>query len=194
MFHVVTKLPFTAGDPLQLQRKRHIGNDIVALIFQEEGAVFCPDMITSNFLHVYIVVRAERVDTRERVYRVSVTARDGVPWFGPAVPNPAIFPEGPEFREFLLTKLINAEYSSYRSERFSVLEERTRNTILSNLCQELHERTRAMLGSELEEKGDGAERGFLENFKRAIRGRSHSFETAGVQSRRSAGTESSLGQ
>lgn len=34
MFHVSNLLPFTVGDTQQLQRKRHIGNDIVALIFQ----------------------------------------------------------------------------------------------------------------------------------------------------------------
>ena len=34
MFHVSTLLPFTLGDAQQLQRKRHIGNDIVAIVFQ----------------------------------------------------------------------------------------------------------------------------------------------------------------
>ena len=41
----------------QLQRKRHIGNDIVAIIFQEENTPFTPDMIASHFLHSYIVVQ-----------------------------------------------------------------------------------------------------------------------------------------
>ena len=34
MFHVSTLLPFTENDSQQLQRKRHIGNDIVAIVFQ----------------------------------------------------------------------------------------------------------------------------------------------------------------
>lgn len=34
MFHVSTLLPFTVGDPQQLQRKRFVGNDIVSIIFQ----------------------------------------------------------------------------------------------------------------------------------------------------------------
>ena len=34
MFHVSTLLPYTGNEPQQLQRKRHIGNDIVAIIFQ----------------------------------------------------------------------------------------------------------------------------------------------------------------
>ena len=34
MFHVSTLLPFTDTDRQQLQRKRHVGNDIVAVVFQ----------------------------------------------------------------------------------------------------------------------------------------------------------------
>lgn len=34
MFHVSTLLPYSESDRQQLQRKRHIGNDIVAVVFQ----------------------------------------------------------------------------------------------------------------------------------------------------------------
>jgi len=34
MFHVSTLLPYSSGDNQQVQRKRHIGNDIVAIVFQ----------------------------------------------------------------------------------------------------------------------------------------------------------------
>ncbi|CAG11829.1 unnamed protein product, partial [Tetraodon nigroviridis] len=91
MFHVSTKLPYTEGDSQQLQRKRHIGNDIVAIVFQEENTPFVPDMIQSNFLHAYVVVQVENACTDNVLYKVSVTARDDVPFFGPALPNPAIF-------------------------------------------------------------------------------------------------------
>lgn len=57
MFHVSTLLPYTENDPQQLQRKRHIGNDIVAIVFQEGNTPFAPDMIASHFLHAYIVVQ-----------------------------------------------------------------------------------------------------------------------------------------
>jgi RAP1 GTPase activating protein 1 len=33
------------------------GNDIVALVFQEENTPFAPDMIASHFLHVFLVVQ-----------------------------------------------------------------------------------------------------------------------------------------
>lgn len=35
MFHVSTMLPYTDGDSQQLARKRHLGNDIVVILFQE---------------------------------------------------------------------------------------------------------------------------------------------------------------
>lgn len=54
----------------QLQRKRHIGNDIVALVFQEEATPFVPDMIASNFLHAFIVVQVEEPCSDNTVYKV----------------------------------------------------------------------------------------------------------------------------
>uniref|UniRef100_A0A8C9NGA3 RAP1 GTPase activating protein 2 n=1 Tax=Serinus canaria TaxID=9135 RepID=A0A8C9NGA3_SERCA len=168
MFHVSTKLPFTEGDTQQLQRKRHIGNDIVAIIFQEENTPFVPDMIASNFLHAYIVVQVENPEADNTAYKVSVTAREDVPSFGPPLPSPPVFQKSPEFREFLLTKLINAENACCKSDKFAKLE-----------VMLLHGHTQTMLGLGPEEDKleNGGHGGFLESFKRAIRVRSHSMET-----------------
>uniref|UniRef100_A0A8C8RX86 Rap-GAP domain-containing protein n=1 Tax=Pelusios castaneus TaxID=367368 RepID=A0A8C8RX86_9SAUR len=186
MFHVSTKLPFTEGDAQQLQRKRHIGNDIVAIVFQDENTPFVPDMIASNFLHAYVVVQLTRGAIGETLYKVSVTARDDVPFFGPPLPNPAIFKKGSEFREFLLAKLINAEYSCYRAEKFAKLEERTRSALLESLFEELQLRSRSMMGlaSGDDDKMENGGGGFFENFKRVIRGRSQSLDTMGIAMRK----------
>ncbi|XP_057702153.1 rap1 GTPase-activating protein 1 isoform X11 [Corythoichthys intestinalis] len=173
MFHVSTKLPYTEGDSQQLQRKRHIGNDIVAIVFQEENTPFVPDMIQSNFLHAYAVVQVEDACTDNVTYKVSVTARDDVPFFGPALPDPAIFKKGPELREFLFTKLINAEYACYKAEKFAKLEERTRSALLETLYEELHINSQAMMGlggdeDKLENGGGGGGGGFFESFKSLI--------------------------
>lgn len=53
---------------------------------------------------------------------MSVTARDDVPFFGPTLPNPAVFRHGPEFKQFLLTKLVNAENACYKAHKFAKLE------------------------------------------------------------------------
>uniref|UniRef100_A0A1A8C189 RAP1 GTPase activating protein n=1 Tax=Nothobranchius kadleci TaxID=1051664 RepID=A0A1A8C189_NOTKA len=173
MLHVSTKLPYTEGDSQQLQRKRHIGNDIVAIVFQEENTPFVPDMIQSNFLHAYVVVQVENACTDNVTYKVSVTARDDVPFFGPTLPDPAIFKKGPDFHEFLFTKLINAEYACYKAEKFAKLEERTRSALLETLYEELHINSQSMMGlggdeDKLENGGGGGGGGFFESFKSLI--------------------------
>ncbi|XP_042199543.1 rap1 GTPase-activating protein 1 isoform X7 [Callorhinchus milii] len=172
MFHVTTKLPYTEGDTQQLQRKRHVGNDIVAIVFQDHNTPFVPDMIASNFLHAYMVVQVENSCSDNTLYKVSVTARDDVPFFGPPLPDPAIFQKGPEFQEFLLTKLINAEYACYKAEKFAKLEERTRSALLETLYEELHANSQAMMGvgteDEKMENGGSGGGGFFESFKSLI--------------------------
>ena len=54
-----------------------------------------------------------------------MAARNDVPFFGPTLPSPAVFKKGPELREFLLTKLINAENACYKAEKFAKLEVRS---------------------------------------------------------------------
>ncbi|CAL1610934.1 unnamed protein product [Knipowitschia caucasica] len=190
MFHVATKLPFTDCDPQQLQRKRHIGNDIVALVYQEGHTPFIPDVIKSHFLHCFVVIRriASSDEGSGFAYQISVTARDDVPNFGPVLPDPPLFTDHSHLREFLLTKLINAEISCYKAEQFHRLELRTRTSLLQTLRTELYTRSQCMMGDPLSTQLPPAEGvrtsegtgGFIENFKRAIRVRSHSFETLGV--------------
>uniref|UniRef100_H3B7J4 RAP1 GTPase activating protein n=1 Tax=Latimeria chalumnae TaxID=7897 RepID=H3B7J4_LATCH len=188
MFHVSTKLPYTEGDAQQLQRKRHIGNDIVAIVFQDENTPFVPDMIASNFLHAYIAVQVDNPCSDNTMYKVSVTARDDVPFFGPNLPNPAIFKKGPEFHEFLLTKLINAEYACYKAEKFAKLEERTRTALLETLYEELHVNSQSMMGlgndEDKLENGAGGGGGFFESFKRVIRNRSQSMDAMGLSNKK----------
>lgn len=58
MFHVSTQLPYERHDPQKLQRKRHIGNDIVCVVFLEaDNTAFSPACIKSHFLHTFILVR-----------------------------------------------------------------------------------------------------------------------------------------
>ena len=49
MFHVSTLLPFHASDEQKIERKRHIGNDIVVIIYAEGDFVFTPQICKSVF-------------------------------------------------------------------------------------------------------------------------------------------------
>ena len=174
MYHVATLLPFSETDSQQLQRKRHIGNDIVSVVFQEGNTPFSPDMVTSHFLHAYIVVQPEPEEGPD-VYRVSVTARSDVPYFGPSLPSPPLFRRGPQFREWLLNKLINAETACYKAEKFSKLEQRTRVTLLNNLVAELTSKTHDFLGQQQAEVPPSKESGgIFKNVKKALASRTKS--------------------
>ncbi|XP_018327356.1 signal-induced proliferation-associated 1-like protein 1 isoform X2 [Agrilus planipennis] len=134
MFHVSTMLPFTPNNRQQLLRKRHIGNDIVTIVFQEPGALpFTPKNIRSQFQHVFIVVRAINPCTENTHYSVAVSRSKDVQVFGPPIKDGAIFPKGKAFAEFLLAKVVNAENAAHMSEKFVTMATRTRQEYLKDL-------------------------------------------------------------
>ncbi|KAM3865353.1 signal-induced proliferation-associated 1-like protein 2 [Diretmus argenteus] len=136
MFHVSTLLPHTPNNRQQLLRKRHIGNDIVTVIFQEPGALpFTPKNIRSHFQHVFIIVRVHSPCTDNVCYSVSVTRSKDVPSFGPPIPPGLMFPNSPAFRDFLLAKMINAEHAAHKSDKFRAMAMRTRQEYLKDLAE-----------------------------------------------------------
>ncbi|KOC68991.1 Signal-induced proliferation-associated 1-like protein 2 [Habropoda laboriosa] len=133
-FHVSTMLPFTPNNRQQLLRKRHIGNDIVTIVFQEPGALpFSPRRIRSQFQHVFIVVRTIDPCSDNTQYSVAVSRSKEVPIFGPPVPPGATFARGKAFADFILAKVINAENAAHRSEKFATMATRTRQEYLKDL-------------------------------------------------------------
>lgn len=49
MFHVSTLLPFMPADEQKIERKRHLGNDIVVIVFKEGNTPFLPAICKSVF-------------------------------------------------------------------------------------------------------------------------------------------------
>lgn len=174
MFHTSTELPFSSVNPQQVERKRHIGNDVVVIIYQDGPSPkpFKATGIASKFNHVYIVVqaiedrgdapptsaRARRVAARKSKraveveteaiapssprsrgsgkmqYRVAVVSKHGVKMHGPVLPDPEhIFSLDDNFRQFLLTKIINAERAAYYAPGFA--QTRTRRLWLKSLLE-----------------------------------------------------------
>lgn len=134
MFHVSTMLPFTPNNRQQLLRKRHIGNDIVTIVFQEPGAhKFTPKGIRSQFQHVFIIVRAINPCTENTHYKIAVSRSKDVQIFGPPIKKGGIYPKGKTFTDFLLAKIVNAENAAHRSEKFVTMATRTRQEYLKDL-------------------------------------------------------------
>jgi len=135
MFHVSTMLPFSPEDSQQVERKRHIGNDIVVIIFQEGTTPFYPGCIRSYFNHVFFVVRKEVSESGKTMYRLATTSKTGVSVHKPPLPEPPVFEKGPFFRDFFFTKLINAERACYSAPGFSSAIERTRADLMETIVE-----------------------------------------------------------
>ncbi|TRY82087.1 hypothetical protein DNTS_024092 [Danionella cerebrum] len=136
MFHVSTMLPHTPNNRQQLLRKRHIGNDIVTIIFQEPGSLpFTPQNIRSHFQHIFIIVKVHNPCTEHVCYSVAVARSRDVPAFGPLIPKGVMFPKSAVFRDFLLAKVINGENAAHKSEKFRAMATRTRQEYLKDLVE-----------------------------------------------------------
>ncbi|XP_037298092.1 signal-induced proliferation-associated 1-like protein 2 isoform X2 [Manduca sexta] len=136
MFHVSTMLPYTPNNRQQLLRKRHIGNDIVTIVFQEPGAApFTPRNIRSQFQHVFIIVRAIDPCTDNTHYSIAVSRAKEVPLFGPPIKEGAVYPKGETFTDLLLSKVINGENAAIQSPKFSTMATRTRQEYLKDLAK-----------------------------------------------------------
>ncbi|PAV79175.1 hypothetical protein WR25_24180 [Diploscapter pachys] len=136
MFHVSTLLPFTPSNRQQLSRKRHIGNDMVTIVFQEPGALpFSPITVRSHFQHVFIIIRVHNACTENVSYSVAVSRSKDVPSFGPPIPKGACFSKCTEMHDWLLTKIINAENAVHRSKKFATMAARTRREALKDLVE-----------------------------------------------------------
>jgi len=166
IFHVSTLLPYDPDDPQQLQRKRHIGNDVVVIIFQDEDAdKFSPEQWASSYNHVFVVIQAveSSVLPTPRIrdmkyddqiichpeemlvsdpelsyaskYQIGVTCKDVVSMHSrPFLQHPCVHERNEEFREFLLTKLINCERMAMQSANFEKRFLNMRKQLLLPLC------------------------------------------------------------
>jgi hypothetical protein len=131
MFHVSTLLPFSHDNVQQLERKRHLGNDICNVIYQEDsGTSFNPDSIRSQFNHIHVVV-----SPIAEGYTVKVYSKNTVPEYGPPLPNPCIFPTLAELRHFLVVKLLNGEKAALGSptSSFASKKERTLEMLIASM-------------------------------------------------------------
>ncbi|XP_055959069.1 GTPase-activating Rap/Ran-GAP domain-like protein 3 [Patella vulgata] len=137
LFHVSTMLPYTPNNKQQVERKRHIGNDIVNIVFvdcdSDKMPTFKPAMMKTRFTHIFAVVTYHRHNDSYRFY---VFSEESTPLFGPPLPSPAVFTDHQEFRDFLLVKLINGEKAVVNNPLFAQKRERTLEMLIRSLYQE----------------------------------------------------------
>jgi len=139
MYHVATLLPNQPADEQKVERKRHIGNDVVTIVFKEQASKedrFDPSILTSHFIHCIFVISPILDDDGNTVqYRLTVANKSGVAPYTPFIPESgATFPVCDAFREFLVVKMLNAERTAMASPEFQSLQT-ARKLFLQNLCK-----------------------------------------------------------
>jgi hypothetical protein len=78
---------------------------------------------------------------------VSVTARKDVPNFAPPITAEGVYEHDDTFREWLMSKLLNAEAACYKADKFKKLNERTRAALFGALYTDLHDRNMRVMQS-----------------------------------------------
>ena len=97
VFHVTTQMPTNLEqDPRCINKKRHIGNDFVNIIFNNSGVPFRFDTFPSDFNYVNIVITPEsresfvasrfrtKSHSKNAFYKVQVMSKPGFPEISPA--------------------------------------------------------------------------------------------------------------
>jgi len=78
-FHDVICMPTVPEDPQQLHKKRHVGNDMIHIIWSEHGRDYSPNTITSQFNDAHIIV----YPLPNGLFRIQVAKKEKLTLFGP---------------------------------------------------------------------------------------------------------------
>jgi len=138
IFHVSTLLPYHHDDTQRLERKRHLGNDILLIVFLEDmDSSFDPTLMRTQFNNVYGVIA---VDNSSRV-RLEFATKEGTLPYGPRIPpansNGTNFELNEQFRDFLLTKLLNGERASLQAPVFANRTEKVHIHLVRQLLEKI---------------------------------------------------------
>jgi len=134
MFHVSTLLPYYEKDTQQLERKRHLGNDVCVIVYKDADEPFAPDTIKSEFNHVFAVISKVNAPSNSPTkYKLSFAYKGGVGIAQPLLPSPSIFEKSDIFRDFLLTKVINSERCAMYAPSFITKISKTKELQMQSL-------------------------------------------------------------
>jgi len=135
MFHVSTLLPFYEDDTQHVERKRHLGNDVVNIVFNDSGVPFDPASVVTNFIHSYIVVSVDAGETKKRgetAYRVEIVSQTQVPPFNPPLRHPPVYTKS-DLQMWMPPKLINAERAAFLAPAIRYKLTGTRKQLLDDI-------------------------------------------------------------
>jgi len=86
VIHEVTRMPTIHKDPQQILKKRHVGNDIIHVIWSEHSRDYKPQTIVSQFNDAHIMI----FPLPNGLFRIRVAQKREVAPFGPLIHNMAV--------------------------------------------------------------------------------------------------------
>jgi len=86
IFHDITSMPTVQNDDQQIHKKRHVGNDVVHIVWSEHTRDYNPETITSQFNDAHIVI----YPCSNGLFRIQVFRKETVPLFGPLLHGMAV--------------------------------------------------------------------------------------------------------
>jgi len=94
------------------------------IVFLDGDGKYRPTTISSRQVHVVLVVKPENIDG-EQYYQLGVVSKEGVPTFGPPIPENGTCP----------STVLSAEKASYSSPILGNKLTRTRTALLKDIAQ-----------------------------------------------------------
>ena len=136
IFHAAPLIPSPPRISSVVDRKRHIGNDIVVIVFRDEGAKPVKlGTLRSKVVQVVIVITPV-TSKRDFEFNIEVYRRRGVPDI-PIISGSILSVKNTcEHRDLLLTLLLLAERASYKAPPLANLLGKTRSSMLRELVYE----------------------------------------------------------
>jgi hypothetical protein len=117
IFHVSTLLPFDESEgSQQIERKRHLGNDTILMVFVEGNHQLSPLLFKSKVNQIFIFVRP----SPSGAYHIQVATKDDVAYFGPEIPDdPSFcFLLDDNMKNFLFAKLVSGHMAAFQCSKY----------------------------------------------------------------------------
>jgi len=81
IFHAPTLMPSKESDPQQIEKKKHVGNDFVNIVWSEHIRDYKPTTISSQFNDAHVVI----YPLPNGLFRIQIHRKEKISFFGPLV-------------------------------------------------------------------------------------------------------------
>jgi len=129
VFHAPTLMPTNPADDQQIDKKKHVGNDFVHIVWSEHKRDYKPTTITSNFNEAHIVI----YPLPNGLFRIQIFRKEKLQFFGPLL-------DGMVVNKTILTPLvrqtaINASRRARAISKGYMKPYPTRNALIKEIIQ-----------------------------------------------------------